>query len=121
MKLTFLLGMPKYAETQNSLENEAAKFDDILQIDVEDSYHTLSYKSLSGFIWVKKISTIDTKYILKIDDDVEMYWETLIDLLLTKYPDGIDDNIIECPSVMRNMPPWRPRRSNHKSSIMSKW
>ena len=37
------------------------------------------------------------KYILKIDDDVEMYWETLIELLLLKYPNGIDDNIIECP------------------------
>ena len=89
VKLIFLLGLPNDTETKILLKNEAEENDDILQINVEDSYHTLSYKSLSGFIWVQKFCSNSTKYLLKIDDDVEMYWENLINLLVAKYPKGI--------------------------------
>ena len=56
IKLVFLLGETNLENIQFLLEAEAEKNDDILQINVEDSYHTLSYKSLSGFLWIKKFT-----------------------------------------------------------------
>ena len=56
IKLVFLLGATNVEKIQFLLETEAEKNDDILQINVEDSYHTLSYKSLSGFLWIKKFT-----------------------------------------------------------------
>ena len=56
IKLVFLLGETNVENIQFLLEAEAEKNDDILQINVEDSYHTLSYKSLSGFLWIKKFT-----------------------------------------------------------------
>ena len=56
IKLVFLLGATNVETIQFLLETEAEKNDDILQINVEDSYHTLSYKSLSGFLWIKKFT-----------------------------------------------------------------
>ena len=56
IKLVFLLGATNVETIQFLLETEAEKNNDILQINVEDSYHTLSYKSLSGFLWIKKFT-----------------------------------------------------------------
>ena len=59
------------------------------------------------------------KYIVKVDDDVTMDLDNLISLLDTKYGDTSPvPDVVECPSVMRNMRPWR---QNHTESIMSKW
>ena len=45
--------------------------------------------------------------------------DNLISLLDTKYGDTSPvPDVVECPSVMRNMRPWR---QNHTESIMSKW
>ena len=41
IKLVFLLGATNVEKIQFLLETEAEKNDDILQINVEDSYHTL--------------------------------------------------------------------------------
>ena len=49
IRLIFLLGAS--SEHQARLQAEHEKFDDIVQISVRDSYDTLSYKSLTGFIW----------------------------------------------------------------------
>ena len=56
---------------------------------------------------------------MKVDDDVTMDLDNLISLLDTKYGDTSPvPDVVECPSVMRNMRPWR---QNHTESIMSKW
>ena len=60
IKLVFLLGETNVENIQFLLEAESEKNNDILQINVEDSYHTLSYKSLSGFLWIKKF----TRYLI---------------------------------------------------------
>lgn len=92
----------------------------MLEINVADSYNTLSYKTLSGFLWIGSFLS-KAKYVIKIDDDVRLDWERLIETLREKYPRGMPDDTIECSSVMRNMPPWRPRHSLKHNSIMSKW
>ena len=68
----------------------------------------------------------DAKFLIKIDDDVTIDWSLLLNFLELKYPGEMspDPNVILCPSVMRNMRPWRPKVANREDGIqtvMSKW
>ena len=60
------------------------------------------------------------RFVVKVDDDVSVDIEALQSLLYRKYggPGHPVPDIIECPSVMRNMRPWR--QTNAKS-VMGKW
>ena len=60
------------------------------------------------------------RFVVKVDDDVSVDIEALQSLLYRKYggPGHSVPDIIECPSVMRNMRPWR--QTNAKS-VMGKW
>ena len=93
---------------------------DVLILDIEDTYENLSYKTISSFLWVRKFYP-NVKYIVKIDDDVSMKWQYLLSFISNKYPYGMNQDIIECPSVMRHMPPWRRRNNTNADTIMSKW
>ena len=56
---------------------------------------------------------------MKIDDDITADLDSLFSLLQSKYgKQGRVPDIIECPSVMRNMRPWR---QTHSKSVMGKW
>lgn len=110
-KLVFLLG-----ESSTILEES----EDILQINIQESYDHLSYKTLAAFLWVSK-NCAETKYVIKIDDDVSLFWNETVEYLRIKYPKGIQGDTIECPSVMRNMPPWRPRKFGSPNTVMNKW
>ena len=61
-----------------------------------------------------------TKYVVKVDDDIKLDINNLQRILNRKYGGGGETvpDFIECPSVMRNMRPWR---QTHSKSIMSKW
>ena len=53
--IIFLLGIPSTDKQRNSsLEDESAKFGDILQGDFPDSYPHLSHKVVMSFIWTNK-------------------------------------------------------------------
>ena len=114
IKLIFLLGAS--TEHQATLEEEHEKFDDIVQTSVRDSYDTLSYKSLSGFIWVSA-ECHRAKYITKTDDDVTLDLETLVSTLTVKFGDSPPD-VILCPAVIRNM---RPLKRRHRGTIFAKF
>ena len=113
IKLIFLLGS---TEHQAQLEEEHDKFDDILQTSVRDSYDTLSYKSLTGFIW-SSAECHRAKYITKTDDDVTLDLGTLVSTLAVKYGDSPPD-VLLCPAVIRNM---RPLKRRHSGTIFAKF
>ena len=52
--LVFLLGEITDKEVTNELREENVAHGDLLQISVKDHYTALSYKTLSGFIWVNR-------------------------------------------------------------------
>ena len=54
VSLLFLLGKTTSSELQQRLEEENEQHGDLLQGSVLDSYHTLAYKTLMGFIWINK-------------------------------------------------------------------
>jgi len=55
---------------------------------------------------------------MKIDDDVKVDYNLLINKLKAKEHAGKPEPVIQCPSVMRNMRPWR---HNHTQTVMGKW
>lgn len=114
--LIFLLGKTRSLEDQINLENEHLSHGDILQTTVIDAYYNLAYKTLSGFIWTNRYCST-ARYIIKMDDDVKSDLRHLLNKMAIKYK-GILPPILECPSVMRNMRPWR---HNHTNTIMGKW
>jgi hypothetical protein len=115
--LLFLLGSTESSPVQESLMSEAVQHGDLLQISVIDHYTKLSYKTLSSFVWTNRFCG-SAKYIAKIDDDITMDLDQLLFILDSKYGTGQVPDIIECPSTMKNMRPWR---QNHTRSIMGKW
>eukprot|EP00092_Neocalanus_flemingeri_P002750 GFUD01002945.1.p1 GENE.GFUD01002945.1~~GFUD01002945.1.p1 ORF type:complete len:385 (+),score=72.52 GFUD01002945.1:393-1547(+) len=120
--ILFLLGKTSSSSVQEDLQAENMLHGDMVQISVMDHYRALSYKTLTGFIWANRFCG-SAKFIVKVDDDVTLDLDNLLFLLEKKYGEnsphgGTVPDIVECPSVMRNMRPWR---QNHTESIMSKW
>ena len=63
----------------------------------------------------------ETNFILKIDDDVHMNYEYLIEVLSEKYTQSnLPENVVECPSPLRNKKPFRPRVSG-SNTVLGKW
>ena len=59
---------------------------------------------------------------MKIDDNVVLSYENLVRQMEAKHgAEGQPDGVIECPSPMRNMRPWRPRPTGGFSTVMGKW
>ena len=60
---------------------------------------------------------------MKIDDNVVLSYTNLMSQIEEKHDGvaGYPDGVIECPSPMRNMRPWRPRPSGGSSTVMGKW
>ena len=116
VKIIFLLGIvpPEYEQL---LHEEHEVHDDLVQASVPESYDTLSFKTLSGFIWIKAFCGDSTKYVAKTDDDVTLDMERIIKVLDEKYQNDPPD-ILECPSVIRNM---RPLQNRHNGTIMAKF
>ena len=63
----------------------------------------------------------EVKFLLKIDDDVHMNYEYLVEVLADKYHDSnLPDNVVQCPSPMKNKKPFRPRPSG-TNTVLGKW
>jgi hypothetical protein len=116
VKVIFLLGLVSPV-VQELLSSEHEENDDLVQSSVPDSYDTLSYKTLTGFIWINAFCGDNTKYVAKTDDDVTIDVENIIEVLGAKYQDDPPD-ILECPSAIKNM---RPLQQRHNGTIMAKF
>ena len=49
----FLLGATS-EKLQDDLREEHLKYDDIIQIDIHDSYTNVPYKTISSFLWINR-------------------------------------------------------------------
>ena len=149
LKPLFLLGnWAGNSELRQRLEEENNIHGDILQSSIIDGYNKLSYKTVTGLVWTNwyvvcqvKLSLLrytnpastknlifiiysfcsETNFILKIDDDVHMNYEYLVEVLSEKYnQSNLPENVVECPSPLRNKKPFRPRVSG-SNTVLGKW
>ena len=68
-KVVFLVGLSAQNTTNNLIIEESKAFKDIIQLDYLDSYFNLTTKVMRGFKWASTYCS-NTKYILRINDDV---------------------------------------------------
>ncbi len=68
-RVVFLLGDSQDQEISTSLKNEAKKFQDILISNIPDGYNTLSYKTITGLIWIRKYN-FDINFMARIFSQV---------------------------------------------------
>ena len=119
IRLVFLLGLVPDPAQQRRLAAEHSSNGDILQASVTESYSTLSYKTMSGFVWSNVACNRDnTKYIAKTDDDVTLNTKELLAALDNKYGVEPPDDVMDCPAVVRNL---RPLTATHNGTIMAKF
>ena len=112
----FLIGSS--SQNNTSLHQEFNSNGDILLISAAEGYGRISYKTAAGFIWASCFCS-NVNYVLKIDDDVSVRYDYVTNILENNFSQG-QSLTVQCPSVMRNMRPWRPRKSG-SNTFMGKW
>ncbi len=76
----FILGMTQNKDTQKRIEEESAKYNDILQIDMMDHYYNLTLKVVGLTNWLNNhCSQVD--FVLKVDDDVYVNVRNMLTVL----------------------------------------
>ena len=80
MRLIFMMGKSLDANQMKAIQYENEIYRDIVQEDFLDSYKNLTYKGIMALKWVSKFCP-NTKYILKVDDDIVVNTFTLLNHL----------------------------------------
>lgn len=88
LKTLFIVGKSLDDESINEkLREEAEKYNDIIQVNFADTYRNLTYKTLSLIKWTAQYCS-NAKYLLKVDDDVHVNVNSLVNDLVDKYFDA---------------------------------
>ena len=80
MRLIFAVGMSKNDTVNKMIVDEFKTFNDIIQKNYTDSYYNLTTKIMMSFKWISKYCN-NSKYVLRINDDVVVNTFALIDYL----------------------------------------
>jgi len=96
--LIFLVGSDQDQGLMTNVVAEGTVYRDLVVFDMIDTYRNLSLKSLLGLHWVNEFCA-ETRFVLKVDDDVYVNLRTIIINLL--YTGSISENISQ-PDIKRN-------------------
>lgn len=89
-KVVFFMGTSKRADVNRKIADESQRFDDIVQIQFEDSYYSLTEKVMQAFKWA--INSYDKLgFIMRINDDVVVNTSILVKYLMNVW--DIQNNI----------------------------
>lgn len=80
IRLVFMMGKTMNEHIMKAIEYENTIYHDIVQEDFIDSYKNLTYKGIMALKWIS-IYCQQTKYILKVDDDIVVNTFTLVNHL----------------------------------------
>ena len=68
IQVLFIVGLPKLTDAELSYKAEEQRHNDLLVVNISDSYSHLTHKTGLAFQWVSKYCA-SAKYIVKTDDD----------------------------------------------------
>jgi len=105
IKFIFVLGTVQDPKLQAQLESEHTEHGDILQTDISDGYRFLTYKSIAGFLWMHQ--NYNAKYLGKLDDDLEIDFAALVDILQEIEGESPHPNTVYCTAPYANFKPER--------------
>ncbi|GMR38470.1 hypothetical protein PMAYCL1PPCAC_08665, partial [Pristionchus mayeri] len=112
----FLVG----ESSSESIENEAMKYEDILQVTTPETYRNLVYKIAIGFRWLK--ANIDTEFVAKIDTDTVVHIDVLYETLKRYESHYGSKDWVACSSITDAGPvrwdrsPWYVSREDYEES-----
>lgn len=89
LRVVFMIGKSMDKTVMKAIEYENELYRDIVQEDFIDAYKNLTYKGIMALKWIS-IYCPQTKYVLKVDDDVVVNTFTLMNHL--KFLDKSDPN-----------------------------
>lgn len=95
----FVVGSTPDGDLNDQIQAESDAYHDLLVIDSVDVYKNLLYKHLALVGWVSRnCAQNSTTHVVKLDDDVYVNIQTLIDHLMHKFNHSveIDDHYIYC-------------------------
>lgn len=95
MRIVFCMGATNDFKTNEMLKLEVGLYNDIVQEDFLDAYRNLTYKGIMAMKWLSTYCN-NTKYILKVDDDII----TNIFILLRHLKSLDEHNLIKPKTVM---------------------
>ena len=78
--LVFLIGSSADQHQIDRIQREGKSFQDLIILDITDSYRNLSLKSVAGLQWTDQFCT-GAMFVLKADDDVYVHLPILVKLL----------------------------------------
>ncbi|XP_064649986.1 N-acetyllactosaminide beta-1,3-N-acetylglucosaminyltransferase 4-like [Lineus longissimus] len=77
-RIVFLTARVDDPKTDTKLRNESLVYNDIIQVNSREAYRNLTYKALESLRWTLT-KCPHVKFMLKIDDDVLVIYEHIID------------------------------------------
>ena len=102
IKLVFLIGQHADQYWNRNIHKEARTFNDILHMNVRESYQNLTLKVLSGMEWAVRYCN-RTRYILKSDEDMIINVPFLMEVLVgTPMANAIRGSVNTNAPVMRS-------------------
>jgi hypothetical protein len=87
IQVFFVIAEPKDNETQKDLELEAFQYKDMIQFGFREDYYNCTLKHIAFMRWAQH-KCLDTKYIMKADDDIILNINQLMKNLY-KFKSGI--------------------------------
>lgn len=69
LRIVFMMGYVEDVKIRNQLALESNVYNDIVQENFKDSYRNLTYKGIMAMKWISEFCP-NSKYILKVDDDI---------------------------------------------------
>ena len=82
---------------------------DLLQMEIEEDYRNLSYKTLTAYqwIWQKYSPKLLPNWIIKTDDDINVDWIEFLARLDSQSQNNVAQNSLICHYVLYNRYPIR--------------
>ncbi|XP_075680500.1 lactosylceramide 1,3-N-acetyl-beta-D-glucosaminyltransferase-like [Dermatophagoides pteronyssinus] len=81
-RVMFMVGLTESNETQERLKFESLIHEDIVQINIVDSFYNLTYKSIHMLYWHQNYCP-NAQYLIKTDDDIYFHIPNVIKWLKT--------------------------------------
>ena len=112
---SFLVGLSDNTSLAKAVTEESEKNGDVIVNNITDLYENLSLKTLSAFDWLKQFCP-KSKFLLKVDDDMFVQIERLLEMIRKLLDTDLEPRII-LGNISKN---WRPIRNPQSKYLMTK-
>ena len=111
---SFLVGLSDNGTVAKAVTKESEKNGDVIVNNITDLYENLSLKTISAFVWLKQFCP-KSKFLLKVDDDMFVQVERLLEMIKTLL-DKNDNPRMILGNISRG---WKPVRNPQSKYLIT--